>query len=486
MKRTIVILCLLVVAACTNASPVNSTLPTPDEQPSSTTTTSSPEVDPVTTTTTTSPEVVQQPLGGYLGVDRSAVLAGFEVVTESSSTVYATSGEVVAQAPFADVADADTRHNQLRADLGEVLQAATGVDEECEIDGFDSSTQWILCRANGTDSNPVIKTVSQDNVVRTVGSLPTPPAELEGAFRFGHWREVFVRADGVVLAQLSAECETRQAMIVRDGEASFLNGEGYWGDWPTGESVALGWDLEGRALVWHFSGACSEEEFPPGVYAYSDDGRQELVVASVGEIRGIRTDQMTRAVSSIHPYLSDVQIQTALANDTDLLDELELAVDYLTWTIGWDEFEAVGGRDGTDAWSISFDSGNTNIEISMEIAGWQLDGDMVPVVTSASTFSDKEGFLSVVISDQGTDEWVALISAADPESLDLPTGTTVTAKLQYESAVYEAEIMDGDLSFVLSGEPQVWGILEIAYRNPAGEVIGWHSMTVPAGSFEAG
>lgn len=488
MKRVIGIYFLLALAACSNTSPVDTTLSLPSEPPAQTTTTESqPDPAPSETTTTTVADLVQQPLGGYLGVDRSAFLAGFEIVTGSQSTVYDATGSLVSQSPFADVADVDQRHNELNGEFGELLRAATEGDEVCVVDGFDVFARWVLCTTTGSDDNPVIKLASLDTDIRTVGSLPLPPAEFVGAARIGTWREIFVRPDGVILAQLLTECETRHAMTIRGGEASFLNGEGYWGEWPTGESIALGWDQHGRALVWHFSSECSEEEFTPGVYAYSEDGNHELLLATDGEVRGIRSDQMTRGVSSIHPYLSDVQISAALAADTPLLDDFELAADYLTWTLGWGDLISDDGLDGTDSWAYYFSSGNHNIEIRMEVAGWRLNGDMVPAVTYASTFIDtEEFFLSVAIRENESGQWFANISVPEPATLGYPIGTTATVKLQYESAAYEGEVLNSVTHMMLSDEPQVWGVLEIAYRDADGSVVGWHSVTVPAGSFAAG
>lgn len=488
MKRAIGFLFLLALAACSSASSVETTLPPSRDQPAVTTTTRPQALPtPTSVTTTTVADLVQQPLGGYLGVDRSAILAGFEIVTGSQSTVYDATGSLVSQSPFADVADIDARHNELNAEFEELLVVASDSDETCVVDGFDFFQRWVLCTTSGSDDNPVMKLASLDNEIRLVGSLPLPPAEFVGATRIGVWREIFVRPDGVILAQLLTECEARHAMIVRDGEARFLNGEGYWGEWPTGESIALGWDQQGRALVWHFSSECSEEEFVAGVYAYSEDGSQELLTATDGEARGIRSDQMTRGVSSIHPYLSDVQISTALTTDAALLDDFELAADYLTWTVGWGDLVSHDGLDGTDSWTYYFSSGDNNIEIRMEVAGWRLNGDMVPVVTYASTFTDtEEFFLSVAIDENESGEWLANVSVPDPATLGYPAGTTVKVKLQYESAAYEGEVLDSVTQMMLSDEPHAWGVLEIAYRDPEGLAVGWHSVTVPAGSFAAG
>jgi len=438
---------------------------------------------PLPATTTTVDDIVQQPLGGYLGVDRSASLAGFEVVTDGQSAVYDTDGSLVSDNPFADVADSDHRHNQLEPEFRSLLANAAEGNQECVIDGFNPTETWILCTSLGTDSDPLIKVASSDDLIRTVGSLPEPPEALDGAFRIGHWREVFVRSDGVLLAQLSAECETRQAMIIRDGEASFMNGEGYWGVWPLDESRALGWDERGRALIWHFSSACSEEDIPPGVYAYADDGSRELLVATDGEVRGIRTDRMTRGVSTIHPFQSDVSIDVALASDTPVLDSIALELDYLTWVLGWTDLVGYDGLDATDSWGTFFHAAEGDVFVGSEILGWRLDGSYVAGITEVTTFWGNEAFVvepQVIMVEDGS--WVASISVPEPEEVGLPADTEVSIRLQFESATYESNPDEGLAVMWLSGAPHSWGILEVAYRDPGGKVVGWYSSTIPAGA----
>ena len=487
MKRAIGFLFLLALAACSSASSVETTLAPSRDQPAVTTTTKPQDLPtPTSVTTTTVADLVQQPLGGYLGVDRFAILAGFEVAAGSEVAVHDASGSLVFRSRFADVAQADERHARLNEEFGGLLQSATDGDEVCVVDGFDVSSHWVLCTTTGADDNPVIKQVSSADDIRIVGSLPLPPAEIEGATRIGVWSEIFVRPDGVILAQLKTECETRYAMMIRDGNATFLNGEGYWGEWPTGESVALGWDEQGRALVWHFSGPCSEEDIVPGVYAYGDDFSRELVMETTGEVRGIRTDQLTRSTASVYPYRSDAQLSTVLVSDGPLLDDFELAVDYLTWVLGWDEVVSDDGLDGTDSWVYYFSSGERNVAVRMEAAGWQLDGDMVPVITSATTLEFYDhAFLGISVSPvDGT--WVADIWVPESGQLGFDADVTATVRLSYESAVYEGVLEEGRIRFALSGDPHVFGVIEFEYRDADGDIVGWHSETIPAGSYSAG
>lgn len=487
MKRIVSVSFLLALSACSGAAPAATTLAPPIQATAATTTTELvSETTTASTTSTTIDDVIQQPLGGYLGVDRSASLAGFEVVSDGSSAVYDTAGTLVSEDPFADAADSDHRHNELEAEFRAVLTNATDDNQDCVVDGFDSTETWILCTSQGTDSNPEILVVSADGSMRTVGSLPVAPETLDGAFRLGHWREVFVRPDGVLLAQLSAECETRHAMIIRDGEASFLNGEGYWGDWPLGESRALGWDERGRAVVWHFSSSCSQEEFPPGVYAYADDGSRELLVATGGEVHGIRTDRMTRGIATIYPFQSNVSIDVALASDSPVLDSPELELDYMRWVLGWSDFEAYDGRDATDSWGTFFHAAEGDVYVRAEIVGWRLDGSAIVGITSATTFVDHDhAFVSIDVAARG-EGWMADVLVPSPSDLGLDESTTVLIRLSYESALYEVMTDQGRGVMELAGEPHVWGILEIEYRNLQGELVGWHSETIPAGAYSAG
>ena len=488
MRRIIWLSFLVALSACSGASPAATTSVLPNDAPVVTAATE-PQSDPTTagsTTSTTVDEIVQQPLGGYLGVDRSASLAGFEVVTDGGSAVYDTDGSLVSNSPFAEVADSDHRHNELEPEFRSLLADAADDNQECVVDGFNPFETWILCATLGSDSDPVIKLASSDDLIRAVGSLPEPPEGLDEAFRIGHWREVFARPDGVLLAQLSAECETSHAMILRGGEASFLNGEGYWGVWPLGESRALGWDKEGRALIWHFFSACSEEDIAPGVYAYSDDGNRELLVKTGGEVRGIRTDQMTRGIATIYPFPSDVSINVALASDTPVLDSPALELDYLTWVLGWTDLEADDGQDATDSWGTLFRAAEGDVYVRAEIVGWRLDGSAIVGLTSANTFTDYDhAFVGISVVDRG-EEWVAEVYVPPPRDLGLEESTSVLVRLAYESAVHEVMTDQGRGTVTLAGEPLVWGILEVEYRGPNGVLLGWYSETIPRGEYSAG
>lgn len=490
MKPTLTATFLLVLAACTTATPVASTTP-PQVVPSTTASSVTPTETTTATrplpTTTTIVDVVAEPLGGYLGADRSGILVGFQVSEAGEHIVYTADGEMVRPDFFEAFAGPTERHRELGEELPSVVSNAETAQETCEIDGIEVGGTWVLCRSTERDSNPVIKFVSDEGEARVVGSVPEAPAEFPGAFRVGHWREVFVRADGAVLGQYSAECEMPLALMVRDGAATYPNGAPYWSDPQYGQSNALGWTADGRALVWRSNGLCSAGVVEAGVYAYGDDGTEELVFATGGEVLGIRSDRMTRDIAIVYPFASKVSIEEALASDQVVLDTVDLEIDYLTWVLGWTEAEAYDGLDATDSWGTFLRAAEGEIYVGGAIAGWRLDGSYVAGLTDATTFWENDDFyLSVNILESTPGEWLATVQAPEPTVLGFSEGVTVTVRLQYASASYERDMEAGTVSVAIGEEPQIWGILEVAYRDADGQVVGWHSITIPAGEFVAG
>jgi hypothetical protein len=164
-----------------------------------------------------------------------------------------------------------TRQRRLTAEIG----ASITIPEACLVDSViePGARWWVMCRSiDGFD--PTVGTLSADGRVEVVAQIPTPT----GREVVGHWREVFVRADGALLAQFSGECEVPHAMFVINGEARHLDGSAYWDEARVPDSYAYGWLPDGRALVWIWGeSGCGSSDPEPGLYAYDLDGSRELL-----------------------------------------------------------------------------------------------------------------------------------------------------------------------------------------------------------------
>jgi hypothetical protein len=164
------------------------------------------------------------------------------------------------------------RQRRLTAEVGDRVV----VPEDCVVDSVieDDRSWWVMCDPDAA-SGPYLGVLSADDGVDIVGQLPAPPA---GASNLGHWRDVFVRQDGFMLAQFSGECEIPHAMFIFDGVASHVSGEGFWDDAPVPNSLAFGWLPDGRALVWteHEAG-CGSSDPEPGIYSYAINGNRDLL-----------------------------------------------------------------------------------------------------------------------------------------------------------------------------------------------------------------
>jgi hypothetical protein len=96
----------------------------------------------------------------------------------------------------------------------------------------------------------------------------------------GRWVYALPGPAGVVLAQWSGECEVQNALLVtKAGVIEPVTGEADITEAP--ESVALGWDDAGRALVQVHEGVCGSPVDRPGIYAFDEAGTGGRIVAGV-------------------------------------------------------------------------------------------------------------------------------------------------------------------------------------------------------------
>lgn len=219
----------------------------------------------------------------------------FTVTYDGGTVVVDADGQVLGHYPGDRPAAVPSRDDLTTPAIG-------GVPDGCELDAIlaDASLR-VICER---DSGPTVEIAEADGTTHPIASFPPPPARHGPDARVsGSLTMTFpsptVERGGPLLVQMSAECETRLAMIVEDavwstdapdgGEIRHLDGTGYWDDtWPDGESIALGWNGDGtEASVWRFNSACSTALATPGVYAYRLDGTSRLLFPTGDEVRDV-------------------------------------------------------------------------------------------------------------------------------------------------------------------------------------------------------
>jgi hypothetical protein len=93
----------------------------------------------------------------------------------------------------------------------------------------------------------------------------------------GHWRWMQRSPDGhAVLAQWSGECEAPTTFLSQGGDLRPVTGERSLRGAP--ESFAMGWTIDGRAVVLLPQGACGSSSDRPGVYLFQRAGAGQLLV----------------------------------------------------------------------------------------------------------------------------------------------------------------------------------------------------------------
>jgi hypothetical protein len=117
-------------------------------------------------------------------------------------------------------------------------------------------------------------------------SLPPPRGTRFRGEVHGHWRWMQRSPRGSdVLAQWSGECEAPTAFLSQGGELRPVTGGTSIRGAP--ESFALGWTIDGRAVVLLPRGACGSSSDQPGVYLFRRPGAGQLLVGT-GSFSGAR------------------------------------------------------------------------------------------------------------------------------------------------------------------------------------------------------
>lgn len=232
-------------------------------------------------------------------------------------------GDVVANVPFAD--DVQYASPPAFVLVGEDRMRAVDADpadvpEGCSRAVLAGTTRVALCGGGDPQLPDAIDLVDHLGARRTVASAP--PGHVAG-----HWRSVVASPDGGhVLAQWSGECEVPSAWIldVATGGLHQAFGEGLH------ESIALGWDDDGRALVQALEGICGEAGPAPGVYALAPD------VDAEPELR-LATEERARAFAW-------------RAGPADAPPAEQSALTRASAALGWEAAPATDGAEGT--WAV--------------------------------------------------------------------------------------------------------------------------------------
>lgn len=261
---------VVIVATAVGLSIRDQPAPSTVTNPETTTTSLTQETTTAVATTTTTTTVAVGPL---LGAPPSE--PHIQVGLNDATLILSFDGELIGhlQPPLVGPEFYQSRQRRLTDEA----RALVEIQDGCQVDAvLEPASKWrVFCRELTGDPDPTIGVLSADGTVEVTGRMASPPV---GGMTIGHWREVFDRGDGVLLAQFSGECEIPHAMFIVDGVARHLSGEGFWDDAPVPNSFAYGWLPDGKALVWTWHQAgCGSSDPEPGLYAYDIDGSRELL-----------------------------------------------------------------------------------------------------------------------------------------------------------------------------------------------------------------
>jgi hypothetical protein len=155
--------------------------------------------------------------------------------------------------------------DEQRAATTQPRTATTGTEDRCVT---ARAPGFRLCGQPGPARRTIPSTIQRRDATSARRTLAGPPdRSIVDGIPHGHWAAAWLSPDGeMLLAQWSAECEIPIAFFVEahTGEMRPVTGEANWADAP--ESIALGWNADGRARVRLTKGYCGGAKHPPGVY----------------------------------------------------------------------------------------------------------------------------------------------------------------------------------------------------------------------------
>ncbi len=369
--------------------------------------------------------------------------------------------------------------------LTEELVNEWPIPEGCVVDTvIDTSQLRVLCLPTGGSlEGPTVEILFKDGSSEIVAQLTEPPSDLEGAYRIGQFLEVIPSPwnRGSALAQFTAECESRLAVMIDDGIVSHIDGTPWWGEaYPDGESVAIGWGPDQRALVWRFNGGCNAGLAQPGIYVYDQQGFGNLLFAVPNELQWVEVvnPEHGTATAAIYPARTAAELEALVASNEPLQEDIEVVASFATDILEISDPDVRLVGDGTDStrWEVVGDG--LTVSVGTRLITWGTDGSPIWAITNASTFtSDDEFFLTAQVANN-SGSWTA-----DLHFPQIGDETTVV----FSSGDWTTQTTtDGDsVTLQLPDEPRETPRLSITFRKGS-EIVGFHGILLPIGEFVAG
>jgi hypothetical protein len=159
----------------------------------------------------------------------------------------------------------------------------------CQVASKRGATRLFLCSPKPESAGllPLPRTIelAATGASRRVLAGPPFPSPAPDVGPVGHWMSAQLSPDAhTVLAQWSAECEVPTAFLIAVAGGAPRPVAGTLREQP--ESVGLGWNPDGQAVVFLPTGACGRGYDGPGIYLVSTDGKPLRAIVKGRDIRG--------------------------------------------------------------------------------------------------------------------------------------------------------------------------------------------------------
>lgn len=458
--------------------------------------------------------------GPALSLDHDAPVGAFAVLYPAGLVVVEADGDVVGhytgEAPGAV-------YDPARGTVGRLIGAPDGCS-------WDSGLTFLYCR---DAVGPTVEVPGSDGGRQMLASFPPPPAGIDpGATVAGHLVRSFpqpgVERGRPLLLQMSAECESRLALMVDDpistadsdrgGVIRRLDGASYWSEPPmAGESLALGWSPDGNeAYVWRFNASCGDGLDAPGIYAYRLDGSSRLLVPTppdvldVQLITGETPSSGEGAVTPLPPpattsdsgaagttpaaepfpgwrnWAGPVLADGAGASPTDR----ELVTAFARRELGMTNPDLE--LSSTDLDPAVWIATEGNLSVKLQPARSYGAGPISPeertawqVVWATSFWPDGEDFLSAQVNDD-TGRWTATFRVPTHASTVSASYTVGGRTLEPSETTVLDDGLTTQFRFDLDSEPTDQAALTFSWHDAGGRLVGYQRTTIPPGTFAAG
>lgn len=389
----------------------------------------------------------------------------------------------------------------------------------CAIDTQPEAGTRLFCR---NEVGPTVEVTGPDGTRHVIASFPPPPpgADPETSV-VGHFVRSYPqpRPEGgrAMLLQMSAECESRLALLVDEavgtddrpqgGVISKLDGTSYWDDpWMAGESKALGWNPDGsEAYVWRFNAPCGDGLDAPGIYAYRLDGTARLLIPTTsdvldvalitGEVPSTSADGATTTTENSGAtdrpegwaeWAGPLRPQRA--DDPALADDRRRAVEFARTELGMTNPEVLATSIVEPGPNWILTEGDLSVRINPYAAPFSApatDPEPWKQISATTYWSDGIDALSAKVDDD-SGRWQARFGVAIHDAE--PTATYTLGDNTIDPGATEPDgFGNAQLTFDLPAAPTDIALLTIRWTDPdSGELIGYQRTLLPPGRFAAG